>query len=415
MTETTTIDWRDLPPVDEAERPLITPGWQPSQTFLRTHDRCDRAAMLYLNYAAGAGSHELNRGAIVHEVIARLTRLAVEHGEGRLDSPEIAKDELLDYLREHPNLQLSAAERDACRYMVSNWAVGEYFDPEAVIAIETPISLEVGGYVIEGHPDRAEDVGGGTIEITDYKTSFAPPDDFKTQAFDPEGRPFFAGNFQTQIYALLVAFGTFPDGMTLGDGFERFKLRLAFPRHLRAGSLLDRVAVITRAQLLDFKLDLESQLQRLTDVNLGEGKWQPTPGSHCRECPAEFACPLPRILRPEAQHAQLDSIEALERAAASAWFMGERAKVLKRRVKKAAERLAESDPEALDLGDGEKGVRIGRDLAYVFVPTQREELDKTGLFEAIEAAKLGGDEVNPADFYKRTEGVGFEKVKVGPK
>lgn len=409
------MNWRDLPPVEPDERPVLPDGWQPSQTFLRIHDRCDRAAMLHLIYQAGAGGHELYRGAVVHEVIARLTRLAVEHDEGRLDAPEIAKDELLDYLRENPNLQLSAAERDACRYMVHNWALGEYFDPKQVIAIETPLTMEIGGYVIEGHPDRAETVGPGTVEITDYKTSFAPPDDFVTQTFDDEGNPRFGGNFQTQIYALLVAFGTFPDGMTLGDSYETFRLRLAFPRHLRASGLLERAVVVSRQQLLDFKLDLELQLDRLRDVNLAKGKWQPTPGSHCRECPAEFACPLPRILRPESQHADLDSLEDLERAAEASWFMAQRASTLKRRVKKAAELLDERDPAALDLGNGDKGVRIGRDLAFLFVPTEREEVaDKAALHEAIETAQAGG-EFDWQKHFRRSEGVGFEKRKVRPK
>lgn len=410
------IDWRNLPPVPLEERPHVADDWQPSQSFLRIHDRCDRAAMLHLHYAAGAGSHELNRGAVVHEVLARLTRFCIEQDEGRLQSPELAKDELLDYLRENPHLQLSAAERDNCRYMVANWALGEYFDPAQVIAVETPLSLEIGGFTIVGHPDRAESVGGGMVEITDYKTGFAPPgsDDFVTQAFDDEGNPRFGGDFQTQVYALLVAFGTFPDGMSLGDQFERFRLRLAFPRHLRAGALLDRQVIISRAQLLDFKLDLELQLERLRDVNLAEGRWQPTPGNHCRECPAEFACPLPRLLRPEAQHASLDSIEQLETAAQAAWWLAERGRVLKARVKKAAERIDDADPALLDLGNGYRGVRIGTDLAFVFVPTEREEVkDKAALHEAIDAAR-GGAEFNYADHFRRSDGVAFEKRKVPP-
>jgi PD-(D/E)XK nuclease superfamily len=409
------IDWRSLPPVPEAERPVVELNWRPSQSFLKLHDRCDRAAFLYLHFGGGAPTLEMNRGKVVHDVIERCTNLALDQPEpeGRMDVPEIAKDVLLEYLAENPQIQLSAVERDACRAMVYNWALGDYWDPEAVIAIETPLTMEVAGFEVVGHVDRAE-AAGNTVDVIDFKTEYPPSNEtWKRQAFDADGNPRFAGNFQTVLYAALIAFGTFPDGSPLGEGFERFRLRLLFPRILSGGVLAEREAVITRPQLLDFKLDLEAQLERLRDVNLSKGLWQPTPGTVCRECPAENACPLPRILRPESQHATLDSIEDLERAAAASWFMAERAKTLKTRVKKAAERLAETDPNALVIDDGVEGVRIGGDLAFLFVPNVRESVrDKSKLYEAIEAANKGGEPVDFAEHFTISEGIGFEKRKV---
>ena len=355
----------------------------------------------------------MNRGLVIHRVIEQMTNIAVEQGEGRIDVPELGKDVLAEFLAENPQIQLSAAERDACRAMVYNWSIGDYWDPEAVIAIETPLRMQVAGFEVTGHVDRAE-AAGDTVDVVDFKTGYPPrSEDWKVQAFDADGNPRFAGDFQTIIYAALLAFGTLPDGQPLGEGFERFRLRLVYPRILSAGVLAEREAIITRPQLLDFKLDLEAQLERLRDVNLGKGIWQPTPGTVCTECPAASACPLPRILRPESQHAELDSIADLEKAASASWFMSERARTLKARVKRAAERLGETDPDALIIDDGIEGVRIGNDLGFVFLPKTREEVrDKGRLYEAIDAANNGGEPVDFTEHFKVSDGISFEKRKV---
>lgn len=422
------VDWRELPPVDEAEQPKLPADWNPSQTFLKYHDRCDRAAMLYLLYQAGAGSHELNRGLIFHEVIEALTLLAVVGGEGVVEAwgedrshtvppPEVGKDFLLAYLDEHPHLQVNAVERDALRYMVANWCVGEYFNPEQVIGIELPFTLEIGGFTVQGHVDRADDLGGGMLQVVDYKTSFAMPTDeeFKAQAFTRDGRPYFAGNFQTMLYALGLVFGETELG-AIGQDFDRIRLVLRFPRYLRPDGLASREVVVTREQLLDFKLDVEQQLRRLAEVNLGERRWQATPGNHCRECPAEYACPLPKLLRPESQHANLDTLEDLEKAGAAWYFMSTRSARLKARIKKAAERLGEDDPALLDLGEDGIGVRIGTDLALLFVPTETEKIrDKAELREAIEATAQYGESFDWTEHFSHTDGTKFDKRKVTPR
>jgi hypothetical protein len=409
-------DWRDLPPVAEEEQIEIPEI--PSQTFLKHHDRCDRAAYLYQRYKAGAGSHELNRGAVQHDVMAALTK---EHIIGQGEStvpPELGKRRLYEYLDEHPELQVSAVERDAMRYMIANWCLGSWFDPDRILAVETTLTLEIGGFTIIGRVDLAEDLGIDMVQVTDYKTSFDMPDsdEFKAQAYTPEGDPRFAGNYQTQIYALLMAEGKLDDGLPLPGNYERFRQRLVFPRYLRPEGLAYREVVVSRKQLGDFRVDIEHQLRRLREVNGAKRKWQPTPGTHCRECPAEYACPLPKLLRAESQLADLDSIEDLERAGASWSFMSKRAANLKARIKKAAIRLGNEDPSVLDLGGGDRGVYIGRDQGLVFIPTDSEEIkDKERFRLAVEGAVEYGHPFDWEDHVNYRQGTKFDKRNLPPR
>lgn len=406
-------NWRDLPPVSEDEQPESRDRL--SVTWLKTADRCDRAAMLSLNYSGGAGSDAMNRGSVFHAVVADLTRQLIREEETKIPG-ELGKLALYEYLDEHPEMQVSALERDALRAMIWNWCEGSYFGVP-VIALETTVTLEIGGFTVVGRVDLAEDFGGGVLGITDYKTSYAMSDseEFKAQSFDDRGEPRFAGDFQTSLYALLLAEGTLDDGMPLGD-YERFKLRLVYPRYLRSDGLACRETIVTRQQLLDFKLDIEHQLRRVREVNFGERKWAATPGSHCAECTAPNACPLPAILRPESQHADMSSLADLEKAGAAWLFMSQRAANLKRRVKKAAERIGDETPDLLELPGGDKGVMIGSDLALIFLPKESETIiDKAALQAAIDASVNDGVPFDRSAHFRHSEGVAFEKRKIGPR
>jgi hypothetical protein len=418
------VDWRNLPPISEEEQALIEIPKRPSQTLLKHHDRCDRAAYLYLRYRAGAGSHELDRGAAVHDVIADLIqRFVIEGGESSIP-PEEGKKELRRYLAAHPELQMSAVERDAARYMVRNFCLGSWFDPAGVLGVERTVSMELGGFEIVGRVDLIEELGIRMIQITDWKTSFdddfnmPDSDEWKAESFDDEGNPRYAGNFQTQLYAVLCAFGTFDDGQPLGDSYELFRLRLSFPRYLRTEGLAYKEVTVSRKQLADFRDDVEDQLVRLRDVNGTERRWQPTPGTHCRECPAEYDCPLPRILRPESQHAELDSIEDLERAAASQFFMARRAKNLKARIKKAIPRVAKAQGrEAITLPDGRQGVYAGREHALVFIFEDGEVRTSKNheLQLDVERAERYGESVDWGKHWKYRQGTKFDLRKVPPR
>jgi hypothetical protein len=408
----------------------------PSQTFLQLHDACDRNAYLFLRYRGGAGAHELNRGALGHDVFDRLLRIlvashrgagAVTTGEGdyvptaeeREEQamvrvpPELGREILGEVMRERPELQVPAKERDALRYMVDHWCRGNTFD-KPILGIEQTLTLPVGPYRVLARADLTEDLGNRVCEITDWKTSFPPTyDEFVKQVYDDEGNPYWAGNFQLNMLAVLAAFGVTDDGLPLGN-FDRYKLTLAFPRELRADGIVRRSIEVTLPQLATFREDLELQIQRLVEVNVGQRKWQPTPGNHCRYCTAANACPLPPILRPESQLAEdADvTIEDLERLAANSNFMAGRASKLKSRIRSAAERLEEEQPGVLDLGNGDRGVRIGRDLAFIFVPREGEEvIDKAKLAAAMEAAEDGAPFIR-SDHFRQTEGTEFVKRKV---
>lgn len=433
-TKITPTDWRALPPIPEDRRPTVPEV--PSQTFLQLHDACDRNAYLFLRYKGGAGAHELNRGALGHDVFDRLLRhLVATHritgptfagetdyqpsAEEREDQAmvripaELGREILGEVMRERPELQVPAKERDALRYMVDHFCKGNTFD-KPILGIEQTLTLQVGPYRVMARADLIEDAGNRVCEITDWKTSFPPTwDEFVKQVYDEEGNPYWAGNFQLNMLAVLAAFGVTDDGMPLGQ-FDRYKLTLAFPRELRADGIVRRSIEVTLPQLATFREDLEIQIQRLVEVNVGEGRWQPTPGNHCRYCTAANACPLPPILRPESQLAneQEVTIDDLERLAANANFMAERSSKLKSRIKTAAERLEEEDPGVLDLGNGDRGIRIGRDLAFIFIAKEGEEIkDKKKLAEAMEAAEHGQPFIRE-DHFRTTEGTEFAKRKV---
>lgn len=404
------VDWRNLPPV---EVPFIPrEDWVPSQTFLRTQDRCDRAAYLFLKYRGGAGGHELNRGGLFHETIDRLLRMLIDHAEPGGIPPETGKEVLAEVMAENPEMQVPQHERDALRYMVDHWCRGTVF-PNTIIGIETTFTLEVEGFRVLARADLVEDLGGGVCGITDWKTAF-PPDseEFTRQAYDREGRPRWAGNYQLNMLAVLAHFGIASDGLPLGD-FDRYRLTLGFPRELKPEGIVKRTTEVDALQLEAYRGDLALQLRRLAETNLGEQRWQATPGNHCRECPAETECPLPPHLRAESEGAQLDSVEGLEKAAVSAERMGARARTLKARVKKSALLMEEENPGSLDLGNGDRGVMCGKDIAFVFIPTEKETITDKAAYE-LHAQDVAAGAVAPEfeRFRKVSQGTEFDKRKV---
>jgi len=441
------IDWRDLPPIPPEAQPHFPDDWTPSQTFLRTMDFCDRAALLHLQHGGGAGTHELNRGSVVHETIDRLLRMLVaaqsQRGPGadRLDfeyevtageraeqlsgqledqvPPEFGREVLYEVMNDNPELQVSAEERDACRYMVDHWCRGTRFEPGKIIGIEKTLTLETGGFRVLVRPDLIEEPEPKVCRIRDWKTAW-PPDseDFRAQAYDSHGNPRWAGNYQLNMAAVVAAFGITDDGLPLGN-FDRFVLDLEFPRILRDDGIDQRRVEVDRLQVEAFREDLDLQLRRLREVCIGKRKWQATAGNHCSECPAEVACPLPRVLRPESQMANLTTVDDLEEAANKHFFIQRSGERLKRRIKKAASALPPEDL-SLFVVDGEevRGVAIGDgdNLALVFADVEKTEvIDRENLLAAAEAAAALGEPFDREDHVKKRKSVEFVKRKVAPK
>lgn len=436
--------WRDLPPIPEEEMPDLPEGWTPSQTFLRTMDACDRAALLYLQHGGGAGSHELNRGSIVHLTIDRLLRMLrasqneraqgigtdiapdyevenarehLEHLAEQLEDripPDLGRQVLYEVMHDNPELQISAEERDACRYMIHHFCEGTRFESGTILGIEKTLTLETGGFRVLVRPDLLEEPEPRVCRIRDWKTSWPPDSEkFRAQAYDAHGSPRWAGNYQLNMAAVVAAFGITDDGLPLGN-FDRFILDLEYPRILRDDGIDQRRIEVDRLQVQAFRDDLDLQLRRLREVCIGQRRWQATPGNHCSTCTAENQCPLPRVLRPESQMANLKTIEDIEEAVAQWHFMTRSAAKLKRRAKKAAEALP---PEQLeDFGDGQLGVRIGKDIALVFADVEKQEIvDRDNLLAAAEAAANLGEPFRREDHVKKRESVEFVKRKVPPK
>lgn len=305
-----TLDWRNLPPVPEEDQPDFPDGWTPSQTFLKRMDACDRAALLLLQHGGGAATHELNRGSIVHETADRLERILVKAQNERTEGvdnaaipeyevsvtehagyladqledripPELGRTVLYEVMADNPQLQISAEERDACRYMVDHLCRGARFEPGKIIGIEKTLTLETGGFRVLIRPDLIEEPEPRVCRIRDWKTAW-PPDseEFRAQAYDAHGNPRWAGNYQLNMSAVVAAFGITDDGLPLGN-FDRFILDLEYPRILRGDEIDRRRIEVDRLQVQSFRDDLDLQLRRLREVCIGKRKWQPTEGNHC--------------------------------------------------------------------------------------------------------------------------------------
>lgn len=389
--------WRDLPPIPEEERAGVEVGYVPegggprrvSQTFLGKHDRCERAAFLYAKHDGGAGSHPLERGTVFHEFAARANRHLVAEGE-KMIPPEVAKDLMLEVLEEEFHRVVPAGERDSLRAMAYNFAAGWGVEPESVVAVEETCELELGGWIIRGRIDFAQLVGTARIDVSDYKTSFAMP----TQEE-------FESDFQTQLYALALAFGTLGStGLRLGAGVEEFGLRQVFPRYLHDDGLAERFHLVTKQELLDLRLDVETQLRRL-EGNIESGKWQAVPGSHCSECPSPNECPLPRHLRPDSQMVvgDLDAAEKLAR-----WIVVE-----EERLKRARSRL-----KAFAENEGLEAIPAGTDYEFAFTFEEREEIvDKSEMWLAVEGAVEYGHPFDRAQHVRQRKSTRFGKRRVG--
>lgn len=406
------LNWRDLPPIDEDEHAAalerLLDERMPSQTFLAHRDRCHRSAFLYLKHAGGPGSHPLNRGSIFHLVVEELTREEIIGRDEHEVPPEVAKDRLNEVLARHPELTVPADERDALRQMIYHWAAGSYFDPSTIVGVELAVELEVGDWIIRGKIDLVEQPTHYLLHVTDYKTQWNMPNAEEFARGGPDTHS-FAGDFQTELYALMLAFGHTPDGLTPGEGVDEFRLFQRFPRYLGEEGLFYRDAVITRQQLVDFRFDVEAMLASL-ERSIDTRKWQPTPGSHCARCPSPYECPLPRMLRADSQAAELDSLEDLERLATSWEFTRRSNELLKKRLKAAAQRL------------GVDVVYAGSDIGLKFVPKEAESIkSKPKLRQAIEGAALYGhglaeDGTFPwNDHVTYSQGTEFARRRLPPK
>lgn len=386
--------WRDLPPMEDPPEEI---GYERdgerriSQTFLGKHDVCERDAALYAKHEGGAGSHPMERGTVAHEIFARGVRHLIAQDEETIP-PEVMKDLVNEVMAEEFTRVVPARERDAIRMMAYHFAAASEirpYVPERIVAVENTFSLRIGNWTVRGRVDLAELVEPTKIMVTDYKTSPSMPDQAE-----------FEGDFQTQLYALALAFGELGDtGLRIAEGVEVFGLRQVFPRYLYDDGLASRYFEVTRQQLTDFRLDLETQLTRL-EANIATGKWQALPGSHCGECTSPAECPLPRHLRPDSQLVIGGMDDAMKLAD---WLI-----VTGDRMKRAKARL-----KAFASNEGLDSIPAGADYEFSFDYRESEEIiDRDVMFAAMQGAVEYGQPFERSDHVRRKKSTRFEKRRV---
>lgn len=401
------IDVRTMPPVPEDEQ-IELDGRMVSMTLLDFHDNCDRAAYLYRRWSGGAPSHHLNRGSLFHIWADTALNYLIERNEPKLPG-EVGKDILLDVLKANPTLAVPARERDVLRELVWNWCEKVVIeDPrERIAGIEVPMNLQIGDWTIRCRLDLVLTNPQRVGKIIDWKTSWALDDNMEwvendLDALEPGQRLKWGGNFQTQVYALAVADGLTNDGLPLGHDIDQFVLEQQYPRYKWRDGLARRRAVIRRQQLLDFRLDLEAQLERL-EASLESRLWQPTPGSHCSTCPAPRACPLPRHLRPDSQLPVDAPIE--DAIALAQWwhFNTDDGRDVKARLKRWA-------------SANETAIPYGKDLELAFVTREKREIkDRDALEQAVTRSAEFGEEFDYSQHEKRRPAIEFIKRKTNKK
>jgi hypothetical protein len=204
-------DLRNLPPVEPVELPQRL-----SQTLLAHANACRRSAWLYLRRRGGVPAVELDFGTAAHLVFERIVSDLIATGERALYAAAEGEDQesaakqvaslsaavVDEVLRERRDLQVPIAHPthsvDHLREQAYHFAATTPVDPETVLGLEQKFALELpSGWTVVGKLDVAEDLGGGLLGVTDYKT-----------VFNAETEGEFADKFQGKMYALLLLFGT---------------------------------------------------------------------------------------------------------------------------------------------------------------------------------------------------------------
>jgi len=393
-----TIDFRDLPPVEDP----IERRTSYRQTFLKQFSRCARSAYLYERYDGGAASHALLRGSALHRVLELATRECLATGEVQIPF-DVVKAIVNEVLAQHP---LPPDEADAVRIMAYHWAEATLLPIANIAGVEAKFTLHLQELDVTGTIDRLElyeDPDYGIrAKIIDYKTSLHMPD-VDDYARPRRDRTMQWIEFQGIVYALGALHGVFENGLDLGGGINFVEIAQVFPMYLidddRAGLFLgQRSATLERDELADNLSYLQALVSNLSE-RFADQKWQAIPGSHCSECPAVWDCPLPEVLRD--MHGTVNTPEEAEEAAVQWEYLTRHASGLKREIKAWANHYA---PD---------GIRFGRDFILQFFQQAKTEIpDKAGLQVAVERAAQYGEPFDIENWVKRSTSTRFDKKRL---
>lgn len=255
------------------------------QSFLAKYDSCPHSAYLYLKHDGGTESHYKTRGTAFHLFMQRATEEMLEQGEPTMPG-DVGRQMADEIMAEHPEWVISAKEQDAVRLMAWNWCEATVLDLNALIGVEVPLKIELGGYTITGTLDRIE-VHGQSLHIHDAKTSLHVPTREEAQKA-----------FQGMLYALLAVEGFHErTGLGLGHGINDVWFWLEYPRYRTdEGPLVMRDASWERPEIHEFKTSLLRNLDAMSE-SFESGEWPARDGSWCDLCPAPSECPIPAHLR----------------------------------------------------------------------------------------------------------------------
>jgi hypothetical protein len=402
-----------------------------SQTLLRHYTACPRSGFLYQLHRGESQSIELVRGSALHRVCERATEAMITQGESTIP-PELVKVIVNEVLADY---RVPWSEHDYIREMSYRWATEAAVDPRAVIACETLLTLELGGWAVRGKVDFAEARSGGQIVyVQDLKSARAAPafEDIARKR-SADGR-WAAKSFQLVIYALLLAFGR-PVRTTLhtcdscdGNGFwggdpgeskpctechgsgilrgevvepfplaghaERFDLELVYPGiEDSAGLMLRRPVSVTRLELAEYMDSLSATLSAL-EASERAGDWPAIQSDEaCSECPCRPACPIPLELR---DHRGEINTPAQAREAAE---------ILGRR-KDDLTALQKELRAWVKANGGE--LRYGRNKVMRFKLVESDRIaDKRALWDAVARASDYGEPFNAAEHVTQVKSSNF--------
>lgn len=255
------------------------------QTLLGLHNHCPHSAYLSLKHDGGGDSHQMARGTAFHEVAERAITEMIEQSEPKMPG-ELCRDLADLVLAERTDLVISTEEQDATRLMAFNFGEGFVADPAAIVGVEVPMEIELGGFTLTGKIDLIE-VHGQTIYLRDWKTSLAIRKNEEVQK-----------GFQGLFYAMLCLYGVQRETkMSLGAGIADVWFYETYPRYRTdEGGMVTKEGVWTKAEVFEFKTSLERNVARFEE-SLETGDWPARDGSWCSICPAAAECPIPADLR----------------------------------------------------------------------------------------------------------------------
>lgn len=422
-------DWRNLPPLDEAER-LPLPE-KLSQTILDRETQCPRSAHLYLKHRGGPSSKEMERGNAYHEFAQQALTHLIEVDEPWLP-PEVAKD-LMQGVLDDPRFVVDAGEADRLRVAAYHFAEGFSVDPGSIVAVEQMFEFDTGGLTLRGKLDLAY-VDGDTLCIRDWKSGFNYPsvEDFE-------------GSFQQPFYAVLAAFGvpvtevachgcdgsgvhrndvdrsdkcpvcdgkghTWDRGLPIGERSQMFDLAEVYPwLDVRDDGMAQRQMFLSRPELIDHRAYVEGVARKLAD-RFESGDFPAIPGPQCSTCAAPHECPLPGQLR---NYRGVVNTEE-QAAEALAWLGFQQ------------DRVAAVKKECRNFAKAHGPIRVG-DFVWEFTDEESEEwitgkrigrpdsaAAREAMVEAIDRAIRFGEPFEYSEFRRRRTQTPFRRRKVTP-